>query len=156
AVHDLDGAGIAFVVLGHQLEELAPLLALRLVPVRAHAITPPRSRSRSSAVAAIRSRTQGLLPARPGPCRPVRTAAASSGPAGTVARPRNARIRRERRTMAALQTIEAGTLLVASAFPDPPFEVEKDGVDTGFDAELMRAVRGQVGLRLQLRQYEDE
>jgi len=42
--------------------------------------------------------------------------------------------------MAALQTIEAGTLLVASAFPDPPFEVEKDGVDSGFDAELMRAV----------------
>ena len=47
--------------------------------------------------------------------------------------------------MAALQTIEAGTLLVASAFPDPPFEVVKEGVDTGFDAELMRAVCGQSG-----------
>ncbi|HEX3668514.1 MAG TPA: transporter substrate-binding domain-containing protein, partial [Acidimicrobiia bacterium] len=58
--------------------------------------------------------------------------------------------------MAALQTIEAGTLLVASAFPDPPFEVEKDGVATGFDAELMRAVCGQVGLRWQLTKYEDD
>jgi ABC-type amino acid transport substrate-binding protein len=58
--------------------------------------------------------------------------------------------------MAALQTIEAGTLLVASAFPDPPFEVERDGVATGFDAELMRAVCGQVGLRWQLTKYEDD
>jgi len=58
--------------------------------------------------------------------------------------------------MAALQTIEAGTLLVASAFPDPPFEVTQDGVDTGFDAELMRAVCGQIGLRWQLTKYEDD
>jgi ABC-type amino acid transport substrate-binding protein len=58
--------------------------------------------------------------------------------------------------MAALQTIEAGTLLVASAFPDPPFELTQDGVDTGFDAELMRAVCGQIGLRWQLTKYEDD
>jgi len=58
--------------------------------------------------------------------------------------------------MAALQTIEAGTLLVASAFPDPPFEVEQEGVATGFDAELMRAVCGQIGLRWQLTKYEDD
>jgi polar amino acid transport system substrate-binding protein len=58
--------------------------------------------------------------------------------------------------MAALQTIEAGTLLVASAFPDPPFEVVQDGVDTGFDAELMRAVCGQIGLRWQLTKYEED
>ncbi len=57
--------------------------------------------------------------------------------------------------MAALQTIEAGTLLVASAFPDPPFEVEQDGVATGFDAELMRAVCGHIGLRWQLVKYVD-
>lgn len=56
--------------------------------------------------------------------------------------------------MAALQTIQAGTLLVASAFPDPPFEVVQDGVDTGFDAELMRAVCGQIGLRWQLTKYD--
>jgi ABC-type amino acid transport substrate-binding protein len=58
--------------------------------------------------------------------------------------------------MAALQTIQAGTLLVASAFPDPPFEVTQDGVDTGFDAELMRAVCGQLGLRWQLTKYEGD
>jgi polar amino acid transport system substrate-binding protein len=58
--------------------------------------------------------------------------------------------------MALLQTIEAGTLLVASAFPDPPFEVTQDGVDTGFDAELMRAVCGHIGLRWQLTKYEDD
>jgi polar amino acid transport system substrate-binding protein len=58
--------------------------------------------------------------------------------------------------MAALQTIEAGTLLVASAFPDPPFEVEQDGVDTGFDAELMRAVCGHIGLRWQLVKYDGD
>ena len=58
--------------------------------------------------------------------------------------------------MAALQTIQAGTLLVASAFPDPPFEVTQDGVDTGFDAELMRAVCGQIGLRWQLTKYEGD
>src|SRR5947207_3030212 len=107
AAHDLDGDGIAFVVLGHSLEELAPLLALRLVPVWAHAITPSRSRSRFVGVAAIGSTTHGLLPARPGRRRPVRTAAPPR--AGTVSRPQNARIRWERRTMAALQTIEAGT-----------------------------------------------
>jgi polar amino acid transport system substrate-binding protein len=58
--------------------------------------------------------------------------------------------------MAALQTIEAGTLLVASAFPDPPFEVEQEGVDTGFDAELMRAICGHIGLRWQLIKYEGD
>jgi polar amino acid transport system substrate-binding protein len=56
----------------------------------------------------------------------------------------------------ASQTIEAGTLLVASAFPDPPFEVVQDGVDTGFDAELMRAVCGQLSLRWQLTKYEGD
>jgi polar amino acid transport system substrate-binding protein len=58
--------------------------------------------------------------------------------------------------MAALQTIEAGTLLVASAFPNPPFEVEQEGVDSGFDAELMRAVCGHIGLRWQLVKYEGD
>lgn len=56
--------------------------------------------------------------------------------------------------MAGLKTIEAGTLLVGSAFPAPPFEVEREGVETGFDAELMRAVCGQIGLRWKLVKYE--
>jgi hypothetical protein len=30
-------------------------------------------------------------------------------------------------------TLEPGVLRVAAAFPDPPFEVESDGSDTGFD-----------------------
>ncbi len=58
--------------------------------------------------------------------------------------------------MAGLKTIESGTLLVGSAFPDPPFEVEQDGVDTGFDAELMRAVCGQIGVRWKLVKYRGD
>lgn len=56
--------------------------------------------------------------------------------------------------MAGLKTIEAGTMLIGSAFPNPPFEVERDELDTGFDAELMRAVCGQVGLRWKLVKYD--
>ena len=33
-----------------------------------------------------------------------------------------------------------GALTVLSAYPDPPFDILKDGVATGFDIELMRAV----------------
>jgi polar amino acid transport system substrate-binding protein len=55
--------------------------------------------------------------------------------------------------MAGPKTIEPGTLRIGSAFPDPPFEVERDGVDSGFDAELMRAVCGQLGLRWKLIKY---
>jgi ABC-type amino acid transport substrate-binding protein len=46
-----------------------------------------------------------------------------------------------------LRTIEPGVLAVASAFPDPPFEVVADGVDSGLDAELMELVCGRLGLR---------
>jgi len=42
--------------------------------------------------------------------------------------------------MAAPQTIETGTLSVASALPDPPFEVVTKGVVTGYDADLLQAV----------------
>jgi polar amino acid transport system substrate-binding protein len=56
--------------------------------------------------------------------------------------------------VAGLKTIESGTLRLGSAFPDPPFELEQDGVDTGFDAELMRAVCGQLSLRWKLVKYE--
>jgi polar amino acid transport system substrate-binding protein len=37
-------------------------------------------------------------------------------------------------------TLEPGVLRVASAFPDPPFEVTIDGEETGFDVELMRLI----------------
>jgi polar amino acid transport system substrate-binding protein len=56
--------------------------------------------------------------------------------------------------MAGLKTIEAGTMRIGSAFPNPPFELEREGADTGFDAELMRAVCGQVGLRWNLVKYD--
>jgi polar amino acid transport system substrate-binding protein len=43
-------------------------------------------------------------------------------------------------------TLEPGVLRVASAFPDPPFEVTIDGTQTGFDVELMRLICEELGL----------
>jgi ABC-type amino acid transport substrate-binding protein len=42
--------------------------------------------------------------------------------------------------MIAEPTLKPGVLQVASAFPDPPFEVEIGGADTGFDVELMQQI----------------
>jgi ABC-type amino acid transport substrate-binding protein len=50
-------------------------------------------------------------------------------------------------------TITPGVLKVASAFPDPPFEVEPD---TGFDAELMQRICLALGLTWQLAKYEGQ
>lgn len=50
-------------------------------------------------------------------------------------------------------TITPGVLTVASAFPDPPFEVEPD---TGFDAELMQRICAALGLKWQLVTYDGE
>ena len=47
-------------------------------------------------------------------------------------------------------TIKPGVIVVASAFPDPPFEVEIDGADSGFDAELMQAICRPLGLTWRL------
>jgi polar amino acid transport system substrate-binding protein len=46
-------------------------------------------------------------------------------------------------------TLNPGSLIVASAYPDPPFDVMENGSATGFDIELMRAICGQLGLTLQ-------
>jgi polar amino acid transport system substrate-binding protein len=46
-------------------------------------------------------------------------------------------------------TLQPGALVVASAYPDPPFDIMENGSATGFDIELMRVVCGQLGLRLQ-------
>lgn len=43
-------------------------------------------------------------------------------------------------------TLKPGVLQVASAFPDPPFEVRIDGKDTGFDTELMQHICDDLGL----------
>ena len=50
-------------------------------------------------------------------------------------------------------TIIPGVLKVASAFPDPPFEVEPD---TGFDAELMQKICAALLLTWQLVKYEGQ
>jgi len=48
-----------------------------------------------------------------------------------------------------LRTVHSGSLVVQSAYPDPPFEIMAGGAATGFDIELMRAVCGRLGLELQ-------
>jgi polar amino acid transport system substrate-binding protein len=55
-----------------------------------------------------------------------------------------------------LPTLDPGTLTVLSAYPDPPFDVMQDGVATGFDIELMRAVCGRLGLVLKPTQYSGD
>jgi polar amino acid transport system substrate-binding protein len=50
-------------------------------------------------------------------------------------------------------TLEAGTLKVASAFPDPPFELGTSAAPAGFDVELMRAICRERKLELQLIRY---
>jgi ABC-type amino acid transport substrate-binding protein len=52
-----------------------------------------------------------------------------------------------------LTTLKPGVLQVASAFPDPPFEVESRGEDTGFDADLMQRVCQALGLTWSLVKY---
>ena len=45
-------------------------------------------------------------------------------------------------------TINPGTLIVASAYPDPPFDLMENGSASGFDVELMRAIGAPLGLVL--------
>ena len=53
-----------------------------------------------------------------------------------------------------IQTLVPGTLTVASAIPDPPFEMFVDRQPAGFDVELMQAVCADLGLVWRLRRYE--
>jgi ABC-type amino acid transport substrate-binding protein len=50
-------------------------------------------------------------------------------------------------------TLQPGTLIVVSAYPDPPFDLMQNGSATGFDIELMRAICAQLGLKLQPKPY---
>lgn len=52
-----------------------------------------------------------------------------------------------------LSTLAPGVLKVASAFPDPPFEVDPD---TGFDAALMACICSALGLRREPVRYEGD
>jgi ABC-type amino acid transport substrate-binding protein len=45
-------------------------------------------------------------------------------------------------------TLNPGTLIVASAYPDPPFDLRENGSASGFDIELMRAICARLGLTL--------
>jgi ABC-type amino acid transport substrate-binding protein len=51
-------------------------------------------------------------------------------------------------------TLQPGILKIASAFPDPPFDIVANGVATGFDLDLMRAVCERLSLSLQSMPYE--
>jgi polar amino acid transport system substrate-binding protein len=50
-------------------------------------------------------------------------------------------------------TLKSGTLIVASAYPDPPFDIWQDGSPTGFDLDLMRAICAELGLALEPVRY---
>lgn len=52
--------------------------------------------------------------------------------------------------------MQPGTLIVASAYPDPPFDLMENGSATGFDIELMRAICAQLGLTLQPMPYSGD
>ena len=47
-----------------------------------------------------------------------------------------------------LHTLTPGTLIVQSAYPDPPFDIMENGTATGFDVELMRAVCKELHLTM--------
>jgi ABC-type amino acid transport substrate-binding protein len=49
-----------------------------------------------------------------------------------------------------------GTLVVESAYPDPPFDIMQDGTATGFDIELMRAVCEELHLALRPAVYSGD
>jgi len=49
-------------------------------------------------------------------------------------------------------TLKPGILSVASAYPDPPFELA-DGSENGFDIDLMHAICAHLGLQLQRQRY---
>jgi ABC-type amino acid transport substrate-binding protein len=49
--------------------------------------------------------------------------------------------------------LKPGTLIVASAYPDPPFDLMVDGTAGGFDLDLMRAICAQLSLTLQPVRY---
>ena len=53
-------------------------------------------------------------------------------------------------------TLKPGSLVVASAYPDPPFDVIENGSASGFDIELMRAVSVQLGVALEPMRYSGE
>jgi polar amino acid transport system substrate-binding protein len=70
---------------------------------------------------------------------------------GVIAESSSAQTGESSRSMAL--TMKPGTLVVASAYPDPPFDLIESGTATGFDIELMRAIGAQLGVTLQPVRY---
>ena len=52
--------------------------------------------------------------------------------------------------------LNSGTLIVASAYPDPPFDLIENGSPGGFDIELMHAMCGRLGLALRPVRYSGD
>jgi len=55
-----------------------------------------------------------------------------------------------------MRTLQPGALTIITAYPDPPFDIMRGDVATGFDVELMRAVCGHLSLELRSLAYEGE
>jgi polar amino acid transport system substrate-binding protein len=55
-----------------------------------------------------------------------------------------------------MRTLVPGTLTILSAYSDPPFDVMKNGIVSGFDVDLMCAVCGRLSLELRPLSYEGE
>ena len=55
-----------------------------------------------------------------------------------------------------MRTVIPGALTILSAYPDPPFDLMKDGSASGFDVELMRAVASRLSLELRPLPYDGE
>jgi polar amino acid transport system substrate-binding protein len=55
-----------------------------------------------------------------------------------------------------ISTLNPGTLVILSAYPDPPFDIMEGDTATGFDIELMHAVCGRLGLALRMDAYAGE
>ena len=53
-------------------------------------------------------------------------------------------------------TLTPGSLIVASAYPDPPFDLIDNGSASGFDIELMRGICAQLRLALQPVRYSGD
>jgi polar amino acid transport system substrate-binding protein len=53
-------------------------------------------------------------------------------------------------------TLRPDTLIVASAYPDPPFDLVDNGSPSGFDVEMMHAICKALGLTLQPVRYSGD
>ena len=65
-------------------------------------------------------------------------------------------IEREAALALATSLLKSGTLTVASAYPDPPFDVWANGKAMGFDTELMGSLCAHLGLALHWIRYEGD